>query len=472
MNRKVTRWLVLALVLVVVSSPVAAGAQALQTAQGAASSQEAFHVVRRGETLFSIAQHYGSTVEAFVRFNEVEDPSRIYVGQRLRIPPRGGSAIDPLSTVSYVVRPTDTLIDIARRHVSSWRDLARLNNLLSPNVLHDGQVIQVPASDQGGALHVVEPEETLFRIALRHEVPPWHLSTVNRIPNPALLYPGKRLLIPDEGERGLPLPFRSIDVHPLPVAQGKTLVIDVRTTEPVTLTGTLFEREIRLVEEMGSYYGLIGVHAFTEPGLHVLTLSATDTGGRSTQVPVDVIVEAAQFGHERLRVAPGLLDPGVGVEERERLDALRPTFTENRHWTGSLQRPCAGTVSSYFGTRRAYNDGPYTSYHAGVDLRGATGAAVYAPAAGTVILAEDFTVRGVALMLDHGWGVLTGYWHLSEIEVEVGQAVEKGELIARIGSTGLSTGSHLHWEMWVGGVNVDPMQWLEPFHTWPSDEQS
>jgi murein DD-endopeptidase MepM/ murein hydrolase activator NlpD len=82
-------------------------------------------------------------------------------------------------------------------------------------------------------------------------------------------------------------------------------------------------------------------------------------------------------------------------------------------------------------------------------------------------MAEELAVRGNAVVLDHGWGVLTGYWHLSAIEAQVGQKVAQGDLIARIGSTGLSTGAHLHWEMWVGSVNVNPLQWLEPFYPWP-----
>jgi murein DD-endopeptidase MepM/ murein hydrolase activator NlpD len=86
-------------------------------------------------------------------------------------------------------------------------------------------------------------------------------------------------------------------------------------------------------------------------------------------------------------------------------------------------------------------------------------------------MAEPLSVRGNAVLLDHGWGVLTGYWHLSAIEVALGQEVEQGELIARIGSTGLSTGAHLHWEMWVSGTNVNPLQWLEPFYPWPNLEE-
>ncbi len=471
MVRRQFSLLTLLLIFLALPGPIQAGPEDGRSAQASGPTQEAVHVVQQGETLFSIAQRYGSTVNALAHANHLSDPTRIYVGQRLKIPSGGELEIDPLSVVSYVVQPTDTLADIARRHLTSWRALARLNGLLSADVLYPGQIIQVPRTDPvgglGGALHVVEHGETLLRIALRHDVPPSTLRTANQVLNPALLYPGQQLLIPGEAESRLPSPFVGVDVRPLPVPQGGTLVIDVRTTQPVTLSGRVFERDVRFVEEEGVYYGLVGVLAFTEPGLYELTLKAVDSSERSTEITADVVVEAVRFGYERIKAAPSLLDPAVVAAERERVDALRPTFTENREWSGALRRPCGGTVSSPFGTYRAYNEGPYTSYHGGVDLRGATGTPVYAPAGGTVVLAEPLTVRGNALVLDHGWGVLTGYWHLSEIEVETGQRVEQGELVARIGSTGLSTGSHLHWEMWVGGVNVNPMQWLESFYPWP-----
>jgi murein DD-endopeptidase MepM/ murein hydrolase activator NlpD len=70
--------------------------------------------------------------------------------------------------------------------------------------------------------------------------------------------------------------------------------------------------------------------------------------------------------------------------------------------------------------------------------------------------------RGNAVLIDHGWGLVTGFWHLSSTNVEIGQAVTKGEIIGKVGNTGLSTGSHLHWETWVNGVSVDGKQWLDP----------
>ena len=84
---------------------------------------------------------------------------------------------------------------------------------------------------------------------------------------------------------------------------------------------------------------------------------------------------------------------------------------------------------------------------------------ITAPAAGIVIFTGKLTVRGNATIIDHGWGVYSGYWHQSAIDVQVGQRVEPGEVIGYQGNTGRVTGPHLHWEMWVGGNDVDPLQW-------------
>jgi len=135
-----------------------------------------------------------------------------------------------------------------------------------------------------------------------------------------------------------------------------------------------------------------------------------------------------------------------------------------------MQRPCVGTISSYYGTHRAYNGGPYTSYHSGVDFRAPGGTPVHASAGGIVVLADPLALWGNAVVIDHGWGVLTGYGHLSTIEVQVGQQVSQGDLIGKVGNTGLSTGAHLHWEMWVGGNSVSGLQWLEEFYPWPAPE--
>jgi murein DD-endopeptidase MepM/ murein hydrolase activator NlpD len=102
-----------------------------------------------------------------------------------------------------------------------------------------------------------------------------------------------------------------------------------------------------------------------------------------------------------------------------------------------------------------------TTYHEGIDLGGITGEPVHAAAAGVVVLAETLQVRGNAVILDHGAGVLSGYYHLDRIAVQAGQRVGQGDLLGAMGATGLVTGSHLHWELRVGGVAVDPREWTE-----------
>ena len=88
------------------------------------------------------------------------------------------------------------------------------------------------------------------------------------------------------------------------------------------------------------------------------------------------------------------------------------------------------------------------------------GTPVQAAADGLVVLATELNVRGRSIILDHGLGVYTGYWHLSEMHVTVGDFVRAGADIAEVGNSGRSTGAHLHWQLWVNGIAVEPLQWL------------
>ncbi|HIQ00558.1 MAG TPA: LysM peptidoglycan-binding domain-containing protein [Anaerolineales bacterium] len=438
-------------------------------AQSGGPGQPPVHIVQWGETMFSIARRYGITVDALTHANGIPDPRRIYVGQRLLIP--GPSVLADAWTV-HVVRPGESLKAIARQYGLAWWTVALANRLLNPQLLSAGQVLRLPVGEgraPHGALHTVRPGETLMAIAFHYGASLWDLVGANGLANPAVVLPGQYLLIPGERPSWIPAPFESLDLGPLPVRQGQALRVAVRTEEPVYLEGTLFDRPLRFAEEGGVYYALVGVHAFTEPGLYELTLVATGDGGEQAAVSVGVVVEEGGYGYERIDVPPGrtnLLDPVLVAAERERLEAVRNLFTPLRRWHGPFLRPVEAAISSYFGTRRSYNGGPYNSYHAGVDFDAGMGAPVRAPADGAVVLAEPLTVRGNAVVLDHGWGVLTGYWHLSSIEVAVGQEVQTGGIIGRVGSTGLSTGAHLHWEVWVGGVSVSGLQWLSASYPW------
>jgi murein DD-endopeptidase MepM/ murein hydrolase activator NlpD len=328
-----------------------------------------------------------------------------------------------------------------------------------------------PPSQQA-VIHVVQPGETLFRIALRYGTTVWALVSSNQLENPSVIYAGQRLLIPS-GEAGAPgmqpldaitvsLPFSSVHVVPQTIVQGNVLVITVSTVKAMALQGSFLDWIIPFAGSDGAYTALIGVHAMQKPGVYPLVLTATDEKGHQVATSVDVQIVAGKFGQERINLPPdkqALLDPVLVQAEREKLWSVFGIFRQERYWSGLFALPAQGKVSSVFGTRRTYSGGAFNTYHEGIDFSAGVGTPVYAPAAGLVVLAEPLAVRGTAVILDHGWGVHSGFYHLSEIIVSPGQLVQAGELVGRVGNTGLSTGAHLHWDLRVRGVNVDPLEW-------------
>ena len=150
--------------------------------------------------------------------------------------------------------------------------------------------------------------------------------------------------------------------------------------------------------------------------------------------------------------------------EFDRVDAFKQLVSPERHWNGSLLRPSQGRVSSEYGVQRYYN-GEFAEnyYHRGVDYAAATGSPVVAPAAGYIRLVgyvrDGFELHGNTVGIDHGQGLLSIMIHLSRIDVNEGDFVQAGQRVGAIGSTGASTGPHLHWGLYMNGVAVDPVPW-------------
>jgi murein DD-endopeptidase MepM/ murein hydrolase activator NlpD len=167
-------------------------------------------------------------------------------------------------------------------------------------------------------------------------------------------------------------------------------------------------------------------------------------------------------------VDPATIDPEITRPEDAQWNALAAPFSPQKLWEGIFSIPVdpifADCWPSQFGSRRSYNDSEYIYFHTGLDFCGSTGNPIYAPASGIVVFAGPLTVRGNATMIDHGWGIYSAYMHQSEILVNEGERVETGQLIGRVGSTGRVTGPHLHFEVWVGGIQVDPLDWLRQIY--------
>ncbi|MFZ5916406.1 MAG: LysM peptidoglycan-binding domain-containing protein [Chloroflexota bacterium] len=432
------------------------------------------HVVQPGETLFRIAQAYGVTVDDIVAANGLPDRDVIHVGQRLLIPittAAPGVTVSPLPEHStrYVVQLGDTLFLIAQRYGTTVEAIAQANGIVNPNLIVVGQSLELSTRPQSSVaqttVHVVLPGETLARIALRYGTTAWAIAQANGLSNPNLIHVGQRLTIPGLDQVALLAPFTGLLLEPTAVTQGQTVVVHVSADREVSLSGSFDGRLVRFVGNDGAYWALIGVHAMAQPGLYPLELAAVDAAGNITRITQGLQVSAGQYPTDYITLPPGkgdLLDPVLLQQEQEKLTAVFGGYRGEKLWQGLLQAPVENPrITSSFGSRRSYDGGPATSYHAGVDFGGAEGTPVYAPAAGVVVLAEPLTVRGNAVIVDHGLGVFTGYWHLAGMAVEVGQSVVPGSLLGYIGNTGLSTGAHLHWELRIGNIAVDPMQWTE-----------
>lgn len=149
-------------------------------------------------------------------------------------------------------------------------------------------------------------------------------------------------------------------------------------------------------------------------------------------------------------------------EEKTRLQEIWENTAPEPLWSGSFTLPLKEFVdiTSHYGARRSVNGGPYDTYHEGTDFSAYRGTAVYAPAAGQVVLAEPLKVRGSAVLVDHGLGIHSGYYHLSKIDVKSGDWIKSGEKLGEVGSTGRSTGNHLHWDLLIGLTWVDPEAWM------------
>jgi murein DD-endopeptidase MepM/ murein hydrolase activator NlpD len=150
--------------------------------------------------------------------------------------------------------------------------------------------------------------------------------------------------------------------------------------------------------------------------------------------------------------------------EFNRVAEFKQLVTRQQFWQGNFVRPHPGSVTTVYGVRRYYN-GEFASnyFHRGVDYAGRRGSTVVAPAAGRIDLvgreAEGFTLHGNTVGINHGQGVVSIFLHLDRIDVRQGEMVEAGEAIGTVGSTGISTGPHLHWGLYVHGKAIDPVPW-------------
>lgn len=196
-------------------------------------------------------------------------------------------------------------------------------------------------------------------------------------------------------------------------------------------------------------------------------LTLYEASGSTHTLAASVAVSRRSFHHEELTVAPELGSP-LSEKNRARLagdqakarEVSREAERTDRLWTDGALLPRDDRVTGGFGDGRIFN-GQVSSRHMGLDLDGDPGDTVVAAERGVVALVDSFLLAGNIVYLNHGAGLISGYFHLSEQLVEVGDTVEAGTPIGRVGATGRVTGPHLHWVVRYGTTSVDPRSLLD-----------
>ena len=249
----------------------------------------------------------------------------------------------------------------------------------------------------------------------------------------------------------------------LKIAQGEIVEVKVNGEALSSVKARWAERHLPFYPVApGSFAAIIGVDLEAKPGISKITITATNDAGRQRRAQTIVQTLSKSFREESFTVAPGFdqLSPeALELIRIERADfALAfSTSAAERFWEGPFIRPVPQESSSSFGYRRIINGKPRAP-HTGADLRAPVGTEVLAANHGRVVLSGNYFFAGRSIVLDHGGGLYTMYFHLSEFKVDAGTMVRRGDVIALSGMSGRVTGPHLHWAARLADARVDPME--------------
>lgn len=258
----------------------------------------------------------------------------------------------------------------------------------------------------------------------------------------------------------MPVQALQVQVTPANPELGDTLsvIIQVNSSSPTPTVSVLQKNYPAFPMGNNRFRALLPTTPLEKAGARLLQVA-----GDGQVQKLSVQVRSRNFPTQSITLPPGKDSEGTDAEF-DRVDAFKALVTPQKFWDGKLLRPNYGEITTIYGVRRYYN-GVFAQdyYHRGVDYAGAYGSPVMAPAAGRVSLvgreSQGFKIHGNVVGIDHGQGVASILMHLSRINVREGDFVQAGQVIGALGSTGASTGPHLHWGLYVHGQSIDPVPW-------------
>ncbi|HEX8881897.1 MAG TPA: M23 family metallopeptidase [Candidatus Acidoferrum sp.] len=285
-------------------------------------------------------------------------------------------------------------------------------------------------------------------------------------------------LLPALASAKIPLtcaPAVTVELSAPVSSQGSLLLLEVHSRKPLTeLSAEWNSKNVPFwpvanersdsskVPAVERRQALLGVDLEKPPGSYPLLIHVQTAGDQPESCTLEIPVRAGKFAVERLQVGKEFVEPSPDQikranEERDKLRAIFDHVTPEKLWGGDFRVPLDGvTTGGNFGKRRILNGQP-GSPHGGVDFPSPTGTLIHATQSGRVALAEELFFSGNTVVVDHGLGIYTFYGHLSEIDVKVGDALESGQVLGKVGATGRVTGPHLHWGLTVERARVNPL---------------
>jgi murein DD-endopeptidase MepM/ murein hydrolase activator NlpD len=259
------------------------------------------------------------------------------------------------------------------------------------------------------------------------------------------------------------MPGPAIGLRYRSLQPGETILVSLDDSLGIRFAVLRFRGRFYVLDEAAPF-ALIGLDLDSKPGTYPMEITITRTDRGPEAVRKDVIVEAKEFSKTKLWVKEAYAVPPKEVEERiareaELLASVFSMITKKWLGDGDFIVPHEGKAFPNFGQRRIYNNRP-RSTHTGVDIAAPLGDPVRATNAGKIVLASDLYLGGKTVIIDHGQGIFSSYGHMSKLLVKRGGTVHKGEIIGLSGSTGRSTGPHLHWGMRIYEARIDPFSLL------------
>ncbi len=373
------------------------------------------------------------------------------------------TAVQGTAVIQHAVQPGDTWDALTWRYGLEAADLAPYRTLNAQHQPVIGAVLTLPDRGINRAGQMLRIDDGgLLATAVAHNLNPWRIALQNSLPHPYQPLAFQPLYLPGpDAPRDLPVGFADLAFWTVPARPGQALALRGQTTHALSVTVKL---NMELFDSFGNGRALValgGTYNFYGAGQPELSIQPANAPGWSQ--PWLFVDDAWDFEQITLTGSAAQITQEQIDNERARLFEIWHTATPTIQWQTPFRQPLDSYlfISSNYGARRSYDGGPYNRSHEGVDFAAYGGTPVLASAGGTVVIAEMLTVRGGTVIIDHGLGIYTGVYHMSSVLVNVGDVVQPGQIVGEVGSTGFSTGNHLHWDLLVNGVWVDAMSWTE-----------